>query len=429
MKLCKWQRRLVSSTLLIVGGGALIGLITGFFWPVLALTLAITSTYALYQISRLHHWLAHASHEQAPPEANGLWGQLFDEFYYMQRRTQRVRDALQAVIDRFQQSTAAQPDAMVMLDSNGTLQWWNPAAEQLLGLKEQDTGHPITNLVRLPSFKDYFQSQTFAEPLDMPSPVLNNCRLQVQITRYGQNEYLLIARDVSRLFHLEQMRKDFVANVSHELRTPLTVIKGYLETFTEYEDLVPQRWQRPITQMQLQTTRMQLLVNDLLLLAKLEATHRSLDTRPIDIHALLQRIIEDATALSGERAHHIELNVQPNLTLRGNEGELFSAFSNLVFNAVNYTPAGGFIQVSWSDKGFQVRDNGPGIEAKHLQRLTERFYRVDGGRSSQSGGTGLGLAIVKHVLLRHDAVLHIHSTVRVGSTFRCQFPTERLVKT
>jgi len=356
---------------------------------------------------------------------------VFDSIYHLQRRDQRVRGRLQAVIDRVQESTAALRDAVIMLDSEGNLEWWNRAAEQLLGLKTpQDSGQAITNLVRHPRFKEYFEAGQYQEALEIPSPINDRQRLQLQITRYGNNEHLMFVRDVTRLHQLEQMRKDFVANVSHELRTPLTVISGYLETLLDNVEEVNPRWLRALQQMQQQGSRMQNLLNDLLLLAKLEATDYPSDNQPVAMDLLLLSIRNDAQALSGSRNHRISLEADHQVRLKGSEAELRSAFSNLVFNAVKYSPEESEIRIRWwaDEQGghFSVADSGIGIEAKHLPRLTERFYRVDSSRASNTGGTGLGLAIVKHVLLRHRARLDITSVPGKGSTFTCHFPAQQL---
>ncbi|HEX5843209.1 MAG TPA: phosphate regulon sensor histidine kinase PhoR, partial [Pseudomonas sp.] len=267
---------------------------------------------------------------------------------------------------------------------------------------------------------------------ELPSPINDRCRLQFHVTQYGNRELLMLVRDITRLYQLEQMRKDFVANVSHELRTPLTVIAGYLETLLDNVEDVNPRWLRALQQMQQQGGRMQSLLNDLLLLAKLEATDYPSDNQPVAVDLLLLSIKNDAQALSAERHHRISLEADPHLKLKGSEAELRSAFSNLVFNAVKYTPDEGKIHVRWwsDEQGahLSVQDTGLGIEAKHLPRLTERFYRVDSSRASNTGGTGLGLAIVKHVLLRHRARLDIASSLGQGSTFTCHFPSQQMVR-
>ncbi|MFZ3203940.1 MAG: phosphate regulon sensor histidine kinase PhoR [Pseudomonas sp.] len=428
-----WRGAVVRRLLLLIGACLLLGLLTGEYAWALAAGLAIHLGWTLSQLLRLHKWLKEHQPDEPPPDGYGLWGEVFDSIYHLQRRNLRARGRLQAVIDRVQESTAALNDAVIMLDNNGNLEWWNRAAETLLGLKTpQDSGQSITNLLRDPRFIDYFERGSYLEPLELPSPINDRRRLQFHITHYGNREHLMLVRDVTRLYQLEQMRKDFIANVSHELRTPLTVIAGYLETLLDNVEDVNPRWLRALQQMQQQGGRMQNLLNDLLLLAKLEATDYPSDNQPVAVDLLLLSIKGDAQALSGERMHRISLEADPHLRLKGSEAELRSAFSNLVFNAVKYTPKEGEIRIRWwgDEQGahLSVQDSGPGIEARHLPRLTERFYRVDSSRASNTGGTGLGLAIVKHVLLRHRARLEIDSSLGKGSTFTCHFPAQQVVR-
>ncbi|MDT4841997.1 Phosphate regulon sensor protein PhoR [compost metagenome] len=428
-----WRGAVIRRLLLLIGACLLAGLITGYYAWALVIGLGAYLCWTLVQLLRLYKWLKQHQPDEPPPDGYGLWGEVFDSIYHLQRRDQRVRGRLQAVIDRVQESTAALKDAVVMLDSDGNLDWWNRAAETLLGLKTpQDSGQPVTNLIRHPRFKEYFDQGNYNEPLDLPSPVNDRLRLQFHITQYGNSEHLMLVRDVTRLYHLEQMRKDFVANVSHELRTPLTVIAGYLETLLDNVEDVNPRWTRALQQMSQQGMRMQNLLNDLLLLAKLEATDYPSDNQPVAVDLLLLQIKADAVALSGNRHHRISLEADHNFKLRGSEAELRSAFSNLVFNAVKYTPDEGEIRIRWwgDDNGahLAVQDSGIGIETKHLPRLTERFYRVDSSRNSSTGGTGLGLAIVKHVLIRHRGRLDISSVLNHGSTFTCHFPATQVAR-
>lgn len=420
----KWRVVLLRRLLLWLGIFLLIGVLTKQVAWALVVGLATLALWNLHYFIRLCRWVS-SEDPSSPPEAHGLWGDIFDSIYRLERRHQRARAGLQAVIDRMQKSTGALKDAMVMLDRHGNLEWWNQAAERLLGFKlPVDRGRPITNLVRDPRFKSYFEAGNYVEPLEIPSLASSHIRLQFHITRYGEGAYLLMIRDVSRLYQLEQMRKDFVANVSHELRTPLTVLSGYLETLLDSPETQNSRWLRPIQQMQQQSERMSALLKDLLLLARLESTDFPMDTRPISVRDLLESIALDAEALSNEQ-HRILLKIEDDVHLHGSEAELRCAFSNLVFNAVKYTQAGGEITIScWLDDGeayVQVADNGPGIAESHLPRLTERFYRVDAARASNTGGTGLGLAIVKHVLLRHHGELLIRSRLQEGSRFICCF--------
>ena len=239
-----------------------------------------------------------------------------------------------------------------------------------------------------------------------------------------------MVRDITHVFKLEQMRKDFVANVSHELRTPLTVLRGYLETLIDSDEL-PRQWAGPCRQMEQQTQRMAQLIQDLIALSKLETDERERVHDKVRLSSLIQSVVQDAQALSGGNRHQFVVTGDSTISLRGNEGELRSAFSNIVYNATNYSAANAIIAISFERKAdgveVVVKDNGIGIDPKHLPRLTERFYRVDPSRSVLSGGTGLGLAIVKHVLLRHDADLRINSMLGKGTTVYCVFPAEAVV--
>tara|TARA_R110002051_G_scaffold17586_2_gene51312 strand:+ start:168519 stop:169823 length:1305 start_codon:yes stop_codon:yes gene_type:complete len=407
-----------------------LGLVFGQVAWALVVGLSAYLAWNLRQMLRFHHWLIHRPNE-APPETKGVWGDIFDSIYHMQRRDKRMRERLQMVIDRIQASTAALSDAVVMIDRNGQLEWWNHAAERMLGLRSpDDSGQYVTNLIRDPRFVEFFEQNHYQDALDIPSPIDVSAWLQYTITHYGDGDRLMVVRDVTRLHNLEQMRKDFVANVSHELRTPLTVVVGYLETLQDSDEPLNPRWKRALHQMQQQAARMQSLLNDLLMLARLETADQVIEEKPVDIGLMLQGIRKDAQALSAERGHLITLEVASNTRLKGSEVELRSAFSNLVFNAVKYTPDQGEIHIRWwqDDMGahLSVSDNGAGIAPQHIHRLTERFYRVDSSRSTHTGGTGLGLAIVKHVLLRHQGKLDIISTPGHGSTFTCHFPTTRL---
>jgi two-component system phosphate regulon sensor histidine kinase PhoR len=302
----------------------------------------------------------------------------------------------------------------------------------LLGLRSpQDVGQRLPNLIRHPDFIDYFTKSVYDGEVEAPSPVRANHMLSYRIVPYGNGQRLLVARDVSEVRRLEAMRRDFVSNASHELRTPLTVLKGWLEMMGA-EDARGElaAWSTPLREMHSQTQRMENLVNDLLKLARLESDGQSLRNDPLPVSQLVQRVVDDAKAVSKGR-HSFRVQLAPGLTLLGREVELLSVLSNLVANAVQYTPDGGEISVSLfvdaQGLHYSVRDSGIGISEDDLPRLTERFYRVDVGRSRASGGTGLGLSIVKHALERHDAALRISSVLGKGSEFHCLFPLQRVV--
>lgn len=385
--------------------------------------------WVLWQLRQLYLWLT-SKKRLPPPDAAGIWGEIFDNIYRMQKRHEKERRRLQAVIRRGQETTAALRDAVVLVDINGSLSWWNQSAEMLLGLQSIDQGHPLVNFIRHPSFIAYFEAADYEDPLDLPSPRNESKQLQYQVNRFGQGERLVVVRDISQIYKLEQTRKDFVANVSHELRTPLTVLRGYVETLAMVPDLKPVMV-RAFDQMQQQSDRMNALINDLLTLSKLETEDTEKNQQQFQLKPMLEIIKSDALALSGMGKHNISLDCDEAISLRGNKKELHSAFSNLVFNAVKYSAAGTNIKlgVSYDSTAvvFSVKDNGHGIDPVHLPRLTERFYRVDNNsRASNAGGTGLGLAIVKHILLRHDSHLSIVSKPGKGSTFSCVFPRDHL---
>lgn len=385
----------------------------------------------LRELHRLERWLQKPDSYSVPEAEHGLWGEIFDLLYRWRQRSQRREQKLETLLSRFQQAASALPDAVVILRGEGTIEWTNKVSKRLLGVKKKDIGQPIANLVRHPEFVSYLKHREYSTPLQMTSPANPNLKLTVRIVPYGIGQKLLVARDVTRLQRLEQMRRDFVANISHEMRTPLTVIAGYLETLTDHEASLSAQSLKALSQMQEQTIRMQNLVTDLLFLSRIETGPRTSTWEPVAIPAMVSAIREDALALSGEEKHDIRLEVDESIWLRGNENELRSAFSNLVFNAVRYSPAGSRIDVRWyrDKKGahFSVSDQGIGIPTEHIPRLTERFYRVDTARSRERGGTGLGLAIVKHVLQRHDARLDIESAENQGSTFTCHFPSDLVI--
>ena len=422
------NRHSMLTSLLLVGGISLIiGFISGYPGWVISIALFCWALVQIRQFNKLVHWFHTRNEELEPPEASGHWGELFDELSRLQRRQASREALLRNIIARFQDSTSALQDAIIIIDRNNNLEWWNRSANQLLGLDDAaDRGKPVMNLLRDPRFVRYYKRGQYSDPITLTSPTRDDIKIQYHITRFGEADRLLVARDVSRLMRLEQTRQDFVANASHELRTPLTVIRGYLETFLDQE--LPKPLSRGLDSMQQQARRMENLVSDLLLLSRLEASLHISDEQPIQIHSVIQHIMEGAEQLGRDKGHQFNVDIAPNYDLAGQEIELHSAFSNLVYNAVRYTPANGVIKVRWwvDEQGghFSVKDNGPGIESIHLPRLTERFYRVDESRSSASGGTGLGLAIVKHVLARHNGQLTIKSKVGKGSTFACHFPLE-----
>ncbi|OUD11753.1 hypothetical protein TPSD3_16430 [Thioflexithrix psekupsensis] len=398
----------------------------------LCLGLSFYLAWHLYNAYRLLQWFSHPK-KITLPEAVGIWGEIFDHCYHWQQRNRKRKRKLSTMLKRVRRFTAAMPDASVILSAEQEIEWFNKASRKLLGFRSpQDLGQPIVNLIRYPNFRHYLNHYQQQDSVKLVSPINPNMMLRINIVPYAGHRYLLSARDVTQLHRLEQVRRDFVANVSHELRTPLTVIAGFLEAMTDSDDESLKNWQRPLFLMNQQVLRMRSIVEDLLLLSRLESENYQIVTEPVLLAELLEEIYHDAEALDQENKHVFILKLDPELALEGNAEELRSAFSNLVFNAVRYTPEGGEITLHCyqDERGAHVAvsDTGEGIAAEHIPRLTERFYRVDVGRSRNQGGTGLGLAIVKHVLNRHGAQLHIESVVGKGSLFRCDFPLHAICK-
>ncbi|HDP90144.1 MAG TPA: phosphate regulon sensor histidine kinase PhoR [Thioalkalivibrio sp.] len=409
-----------------------LGLTFGQLGWALATGLGVVLFWQYRQQLRLLDWLRHGRRKE-PPDLEGIAGEVVYDIYRQYQRDRRRKKKLAKVLNRFYESSSALPDATVILGPQGEIEWFNDAAKRLLGLRSgQDTGRRVGNLIRHPAFTAFLARGDYSEALEIPSPIDESLRLSVRVVPYGKNQRLLSARDVTRIARLEQMRRDFVGNVSHELRTPLTVITGYLEALTDGQDTDPGQVIASLKQMQSQAERMRRIVEDLLMLSRLETRDENgREDAEIPVPALLASIEEEARILSGDKGHVIQLEMDATLWLRGCSSELHSALSNLVSNAVRYTPPGGHIHIRWyrDEDGAHcaVTDTGIGIEPMHIPRLTERFYRVDTARSRVSGGTGLGLAIVKHVLRSHDATLRIESTPGEGSTFTADFPPERII--
>lgn len=404
-----------------------IGLLIGHVWPVV--TLAALGVVA-WHYWRLRKVLVRLTARQRlePARGNGVWNELdrllFRGHAEMRARKRRLLDMLRA----YRAAAAALPDAVVVVERNNQrVQWFNKAATSLLGLQyPTDIGAPIGDRLQPLPMSHWLAAGRNAEPmLDAASPVDPQLRLNLRLIPYSDQYWLLVARDVSKMLRLEQMRRDFVANVSHELRTPLTVVHGYLDMLDpqDFPD-----WAPMLAEMQKQSQRMTQLVEDLLTLSRLEAQD-SLPDESVAMAPMLATLRREAEALSHKR-HIVVVEDEAGVDLWGSNKELHSAFSNLVSNAVRYTPAGGTITVRFVREGdgamLSVRDTGYGIPAAHLPRITERFYRVSTSRSRESGGTGLGLSIVKHVLNLHQARLDIQSEVGHGSVFSVHFGGERV---
>jgi two-component system phosphate regulon sensor histidine kinase PhoR len=390
-----------------------------------AVTLICFNYLHLYRLTK---WLWE-SRKMSPPSAPGVWEHVYEGIYYLQRRNRNKRRNLGELVKRFREGSEALPDAVVVVDQDAKIVWCNRHARIEMGLKwPDDNGRRIDNLIRHPDFIDYFHSGDYQYPIEIPAPTNPNKTFEYRIMAYGEDQLLLIVRDVSRVSQLEEMRKDFVANVSHELRTPLTVINGYLEVLSGNNMDQPPFVNKAMTEMGTQTQRMQALIEDLLILSRIESSSERIYENTIDMKAMFKQIEMEANALNKDKHHKITFKVDDGLKVFGVETEMRSACSNLIFNAIHYTPPKGEIKVIWKKRAggayFAVVDNGDGIEPKHLRRLTERFYRVDKARSRKTGGSGLGLSIVKHVLNHHNSFLNIESKVGKGSEFSFILPEE-----
>lgn len=417
--------RLLAGLAVAVVGGAIFGHMSLWFVAILGGDLVLQ----LVRLYRLERWLRYRSVE-APPDFGGVWGDVVALVTRIYRRKQFHKKRIVSLFREFRRLTTAMPDGVIVLNAQREIQWFNRNAMRLLGLRRKvDFGQRVDNLLRHPDFRRYLESGEYATPVVLRAPTATETYLALHAVAYGDEQLLLLARDVTREMRLEGMRKDFVANASHELRSPLTVISGYLDTLVDEPDLDP-AWHGPLREMRRQAERMRAVVNDLLELSRLEASDGNAPEDVVDVAGMLALLRKEVLALES-RPQEVALRLESGAKLAGAEGELHSIFSNLVSNAVKYTPADGRIELRWWTDGsgghFSVRDSGVGIPPEHLPRITERFYRVDPGRARTTGGSGLGLAIVKHALHRHGGSLEIESTEGKGSTFTCHFPLRRVV--
>ncbi|AFJ02957.1 Phosphate regulon sensor protein PhoR (SphS) [Methylophaga frappieri] len=407
-----------------------LGLILGHMMTFLFLATLVYLLWLQAKWHKLLKWLQKPK-KNLPPSSEGVIDEVCRSIERMRGQSSSRKKKLAAYLKRFQNASAALPDAIVVLGEFGQVDWANQSARLLLGIHwPRDAGVRVNNLIRDPAFQQLLddpQNQNgLANVVSPENPVM---QLELKLVNYSNKDRLLIARDITQTIKLQRMRRDFVANVSHELRTPLTVLRGYLESFTVESE--PEMWRQALPVMQGQTQRMHYMIKDLLALSQLETGEKPLQQRPTDVAKLLSSIVADAQRLEHFRNHQITLHCDSKKWLLADTDELRSAVSNLVYNAVKYTPAETAITVRWSVENaggiIEVQDAGEGIAQHHLERLTERFYRVDSGRARETGGTGLGLAIVKHVLQRHQAELVIDSELGVGTRFRCVFTNNSLM--
>lgn len=427
--------RIVLSAILGLCALALVcALLARFFGIEVALALGSGVLIVLYAV-QLHYlgtlgsWLGRPSLDGIP-SGFGVWADVFARLHRWHRDSEISRRRLIDNEERFRRTISALPDGLILVDASMQIEWCNPVAERHLGISlKSDYGLRLTNLVRDPQLIAYVTAGDFSRgivfrPMSKPSAVLS-----LDVVEFEPARSIVITRDVTQSERVDAMRRDFVANVSHELRTPLTVIKGFLESFADSDlDLGPVR-RNHLRLMLEQADRMHRLIEDLLMLSRLES-EASVPVEDVDVAQLVREVADEARTLSDGR-HRIVVDVGALPCVRGSRDELRSAFGNLAINAVRYTHEGGMVRLRWAEVTdgavFEVADSGIGIAPEHLPRLTERFYRVEKGRSRGTGGTGLGLAIVKHVLLRHDGRLNIESRIDRGSTFTAWLPASRLL--
>jgi two-component system phosphate regulon sensor histidine kinase PhoR len=419
-----WIPAVLRLALVLLG----VGVLWYFFGPIAGLLpgllgVCVLLVIQLHYLQKLSNWLENPSSAKLP-DGWGAWADIFSRLYKLRRGDEKNQAELVEWLARFRQAMSLLPDGVVIMDDVLFLEWCNPAAERHLGLQlDRDKGRRVTNLVRTPEFMDYIILGRYDQPLTLS---LRNRKLIVQIIPFESRRQILVTHDATESERIEMMRRDFIANASHELRTPLTVINGFLEIAQNQPNLDPKTRATHLKLMIEQGQRMQNLVEDMLILTRLESVEYPLRPERVNMHALLDQVFQEAKALSSGK-HHITLDVD-GPDIKGGTEELRSAFGNLVSNAVRYTPPQGTIRIEWryaeSGPQFVVRDTGIGIRPEHIARLTERFYRVDKSRSRETQGTGLGLAIVKHVLLRHGATLDIASEPEKGSIFTVRFPLQ-----
>jgi two-component system phosphate regulon sensor histidine kinase PhoR len=421
---------LVFRLLALLAGGLLVGWLYG--QPLAGALLAALGALAwnVLNLYRLERWLLHGEPVEIP-DGSGVWPQVFARIAFLRQRAKRRGKRFRRLVKELRASTEAFPDGGVVLNAEHEILNYNQAARQLLGLrKRRDKGQRIENLLRHPAFVSYLQQPGERQTVELPAPAGADTWISCRLIPYGPGQSLLLIRDITQGIKLERMRRDFVANASHELRSPLTVISGYLDTMAE-DEAISDAWRQPVTVMQDQAGRMRRLIEDLLHLSRLESGDEVPRDRVVDLAALVTAVGNEAAVLVAEPAR-IELELESRAGLLGEETEIRSIISNLVSNAIRYTPPEGRITISWSvdESGghLAVADTGIGIAEEDIPRVTERFYRTDAGRARQRGGTGLGLAIVKHALRRHGAELAVASRLGQGSTFTCHFPRDRVAE-
>jgi len=410
----------------------ILGALLGYIAELMALFLAVYVAFQFVQLKKLYAWAQDASMNELPFE-DGLLGQLAKHIQECKKQGLQQKESVKYQLERFKKLIAVFPDGVVILSGSNRIQWFNDQAGKLLVLEKRDTGQPVNQLVRSPAFTRFLKgSSEESVTIDGPSVETNFSaeKIEIRVLPYGENERLLLVRDVTKVERANQMRKDFVSNASHELRTPLTVMKGYVEMLllsTEGEE----KYSPPLKKVEQQVIKMETMIDELLALSRLEEGNVESTASSVNLRSLCEQIKLEFDAAAEKNEQVLVFNIEPSINLKANKVSLLTVVRNLVGNAIHYSAKGSVINIGWtvndhSEGVLFVKDAGQGIAARHLARLTERFYRISEKNALHKTGTGLGLAIVKHELERHEARLVIDSKVGEGSTFQCCFPAARI---
>ncbi len=427
------MRQEIWKTCLILALAGLIGLVVGYPLLVMLVITVGVIIWNIYRIELMRRWLTDAKNNPYPAE-NSQFHELYRLINRRNVKNTTSKRKLASYLKQFRKAASVLPDAVVLIDEFGKITWANGSASELFSIQwPSDLGVKFTDLIRDPDVEkllenDFIEATTEQRETKYTSKFNEDITINIRVAQYTEKLRMVIGSDISNLLKVNKVQSDFVANVSHELKTPLTVLKGYIDIMLNKPDL-PTELSSIVGQMETQSNRMELIIGDLLYLAKLESQNNQATHKPVDITSIINTAIETIDEKLTEKHLKLELDIDYKLKILGSHTELHAAFSNLIFNAVNYTPNHGVINISWQQSrdslSFSVQDNGNGIPESQISRLTERFYRVDSDRSRGGGGTGLGLAIVKHVLHRHNAILEIDSQIGVGSKFTCIFPVKQ----
>jgi len=423
----------VSRLLFLLVSIVTFGLISDYWLLSVIFHFILYIAWIMFQLRSFERWIRNGAHSMHAPDTSGIWALIVQHIYRTHKKNKDRKISLSNLAKRYQAIMKALPDATIVLNEHLEIEWANEIAEDVLGVDiDRDTGHRVDNIIRDLSIQELLNCENAKTNIEIVSPIDELKTLTISKVRFGESQTLLIARDISQRIALQKMRKAFIANASHELRTPLTVVSGYLEML-ESDDSLPPAINKIAKSAYIQSQRMDQILNDLLVLSKLEEKgySASLGDR-VNIPVLIKRMVSELRNNKTKDTHRIELNIQEDLFVRVVESEFYSLCQNLLSNAIKYSPNGSVIKIYWSlnDEGgacLKVSDNGEGIAKESLSRLTERFFRVNVNRTRKVKGTGLGLSIVKHILENYGGFLDIQSELTVGSTFTACFPSYRVV--